>query len=96
VDELQVHLLRGQARVDQGKDALQGRALAEVVAHRRVELDARGLRDLGVAVARQVDEAPVVIDGEKIDQLRLARQVGDQREVLFFREQVDQRGLADV
>lgn len=96
VDELEVHLLRLVAGVDQHEGAAQRRALAEIIAHGGVEELALGLGDMRIAVARQVDEAPGAVDREEIDQLRLARQVGDLREVLLLRQQVDQGRLADV
>jgi hypothetical protein len=96
VDELEIHFRRRVAGINQHKGAAQRRPVAEVVAHGGVELLAPGLGDMGITVAGQIHEAPGAVDREKIQQLGLAGQVGDARQVFFLRQQVDEGGLAHV
>jgi len=76
-------------RLNEGPTSVTLRTLSKITT-------VEGFGDMRVAITRQIHEAPRAVDREEIDQLRLARQVGDLREVLLLRQQVDQRRLADV
>ena len=77
LNEGEVDRLRGQAGVDQDKNVTEEFAFLDVVADGFVEIEALLLGNLGVAVAGQIDERPVAVDREKIDELRLAWLVGN-------------------
>ena len=54
------------------------------------------LRDLGVAVARQVDEVHGLVDAEKVDMRGLAGGLADAGEVFAQQKLVDDGGFSDV
>ena len=70
------------------KDGVVGDELRELAALR--------LRGAGVAVARQVDQIPAVVDAEVVDEPRLAGGRRDLGQPLAAGEHVDERRLAHV
>ena len=84
--KFEIHFLRRETRVDQGKHPLQRGALAEIIAHGGVKFNAISFGNLGVTVAGEVDETPRVVDREKIDQLGFTRQIGNEGEIFFLGE----------
>ena len=84
------------ARIDEQEYARKSGAAAQIVAHQfRPALDL-GLRRLGVAVARHVDEAHTVAEQEEVELARAAGLARGPRQRLPARERVDEARLADV
>ena len=73
----------------------ESRAL-EVVLHELAPAVALSLGDLGVAIARQVDEVELSVDLEVVDLRGLARGRAHAGKVLAVHDPVDDRGFADV
>ena len=93
---LAVALLHAVARIDQDADPLQGRPAAQV--GRRQILPGRlgRARDLGEAVARQVDETERIGEVEEVDLPGAAGRGRDPRQRSPAGERVDQARLADI
>ena len=71
-------------------------ALEDIVGYNLRELAALGLRHLGVAVAREVDQVPTIVYEEVVYELCLAGCARHLCEVLNAREHVYERRLTDV
>lgn len=70
--------------------------MGKVFGNELVELVTQFLGDLGVAIAREVDEAPVVVDFEEVDLAGPAGSLGDPGEAVLVGEEINQGRLADV
>ena len=72
------------------------RPMFEVIGHCLVEFRHVLARHMGVAVTRQVDQAPGLVHREDIDQLGVPRRGRNARQLRFARQHVQERGLAHV
>ena len=95
-DEFLIDLLGRVTGVDQDEGAAEVRALAKVIGDELVEAVAIGARGLGVTVARKVDEAPRLVDGEEVNLAGTAGLARDPGERRLPGEKVEERRLADV
>ena len=71
VDKLAVELLLLVADVNEHKDIDKLLTLEDIGAYHAVELVTLRLRTLGIAIAREVNEIPLAVDDEVVDEQRL-------------------------
>ena len=95
-DEPQIDRLRFEPRVDQHEEEVHLLRPEHVVGDEFREFAPFALRDAGVAVARQVDQIPAVVDQEMVDEPCLTRRSRYFGQRTVAGEQVDERRLADV
>ena len=86
--EVDVDLLGFVAWVDEDEHVGKPFAILKVIGHEVVEPVPLSLGCLGVAVARKVNEAPVFVYDEKVDQPGVARFLGNASERLLIAEHV--------
>ena len=84
------------AGVDEDESAAEVFSFEEVFGDELVELVAQFLRDLGVTVAGEIDEAPGVVDFEEVDLAGATGSFGNPGEAGLVGEHVDQRGFSDI
>src|SRR5262249_51216451 len=96
--EVELLFLGVAADGEEEAHASERRTLLEVRLDQRAPALARGLADLGVAEARQVDEEEprLAVDLEPVDEARAPRRARRAREPVLADERVDQARLADV
>ena len=94
MNEFEVDYLRWMTTINEHKDQTEIGSLRQVVHDHTLEFVP--ISRLRVAIARQVHEAPFVVNQEEIDQLRAAWCGGDFSQRGLVRQQVDQRRLADI
>lgn len=83
VDEIDIDALRGDAGIDEGEDAAEVFPGFQVVAYGFVEIDFFTPGDLGEAVSRKIDEAPILVHDEEVQQLGFPRGRGDFGEAIL-------------
>jgi len=89
-DELLIEFLRGVSGVDEDKDAAEALSHENVFRDKFVEAVALAFRHLGVAVAGEIDEPPLLVDVEEIHLLRATGSLGDAGEAFLPSEQIDE------
>ena len=96
VYELTVNLLLVVAHVDKYKNVSQLWTLQNIAGNHLLQLFLYGLRTLGEAIARQVDQIPLVVDDEMVDKQGLSRCGRCLGESLVVAEHVDEARLSHV
>ena len=87
--ELEVNFLWGMTRINQYEDATQVGSLGNVIRDELIELIAMLARGFGIPVAGEVDECPLLVDDEKVNQAGAPRRTGDHSEIFFASKGVD-------
>jgi hypothetical protein len=83
-------------RINQDENAREILAIDEVIVHGVIEFFFVLPRHLRESVTGQIDQAPRIIDREKIDHLGVAGSFGNFGEILSSGQRVEQRRFADV
>ena len=91
-----VYGLRLVTAVDEDKEAGHLLALQNVGLYDALNLFLAFLSALGIAVARKVDDVPVLINQEMIDEHGLSRSCGRHGESFTSRQHVDEAGFSNV
>ena len=94
--ESEVYGLRFVAAVDEDKEAGHLLALQNVGLYDALNLFLAFLSALGIAVARKIDDVPVLINQEVIDEHGLSRSCGCHGESFTPRQHVDEAGFSNV
>lgn len=94
--ESEVYGLRLVTAVDEDKEAGHLLALQNVGLYDALNLFLAFLSALGIAVARKVDDVPVLINQEMIDEHGLSRSCGRHGESFTSRQHVDEAGFSNV
>ena len=95
-DELKVDGLRRQARIDEYKEAGELLSLQNIVLYEVTQLLHRLFAALGIAVAGEVDQEPLVVDEEVVDEEGFPRRGGGHGQPFAPGEHVDERTLSDI
>ena len=84
------------AGIDEDEDAAKIWAVYKVVGYECVELLTLLAACLGVSVSGEVNEGPFFVDEEKVDESGATWFAGDDGEVFFAGQCVDEGGFPDV
>jgi hypothetical protein len=93
---LPIEILERMARVHDQHDTAQGFALAQVSVDRLSPFFPHRLGDFRVTVAGQVDQAPHLVEGEDIQQLRAPGRFRGTRQARLVADRVQGAGFARV
>ena len=96
LEHLDVVVLERVTRVHHQHQAFQALALFQVVGERALPGVFDALGDCRVAVAGQVDQATIIVDTEKVQQLGAAGGAAGARQGFLIAQGVDRAGLAGV
>ena len=94
--ELEINLLRLQATIYEDKQVSHLLAAQHIALNHAPELLTGLLAALGIAVAREIDDIPLAVDEEVIDEQRLARGGAGLGQGFTPREHIDERRLAHI
>lgn len=96
LNEGQVYLLWGDAAVDEEKKIKERLALPDVSVNHALEFLLHDLAALREAVAGEVDEIPLLVDEEMVDEDGLSRRERSLGEACAASEHVDETALSHV
>ncbi len=96
VEYLQVEIPRQPAAVDNQYQAPQRLAGSKKFIEQPSPVSAQGPPDTGESIARQIYDAPVFLEAEKIDQLRPARALARAGEIPAVQDGIDRTGFAGI
>lgn len=96
VYEFEVDLLRGMAAVDEYENVDEVLSFSQIVFDHLFPFLPLSLRHFGKAIARQVDDIPLIVDVKVIDQLGFAGRAGGFGKLFVIGDHIDQGRLADI
>ena len=96
LNKFEVNALWAESGIENHIGAGKAFATTDVFGDDIMKKIARLLADFGVTVAGEVDEAPLLVEDEIIDQFRVSWGSRDLCKVLFSSKHIDQRRLSDV
>jgi len=96
IDKFEIIFLRAVPTVDEDENSHQVFAFAKVILDHFLPFFPAGQGNLCKAIAGQIDDIPLVVDIEMIDQLGFAGGAGGLGQLVIVANHIDQRGLADI